>query len=215
MGPRCPERLASSLGHTASCGGGRIITQNTQAHHHEPHQGFSAEVSMCSRVSWVGIQQEHYAVVAYYAFYHFQQNANHKCNNRSIKRQQRKNKERKKKKSPGVVESFGLLLFPFPSRPTPFAKATVPKWGTSATRWTPCAYMGLDVRGKKHPAVAQRLPWRRSRGPPAMWGSARRAPRVCRSCRAPCRRAPGASRAANSASDTVRRGRGGARPRRR
>lgn len=83
------------------------------------------------------------------------------------------------------MDSFGLLLLPVPFPASPSAKATAPKWGTSATRWTPCAYVGLDVRGKRHRAVAQRLPWRRSRGPPATWGSARRAPRAWRFGHAP------------------------------
>lgn len=126
----------------------------------------------------------------------------------SAKRQQRRGQGG----SPGVVDSFGLLLLPVPFPASSSAKATVPKWGILATRRTPRAYVGPDVRSKRHRAVAQRLPWRRSRGPPATWGSARRAPRAWRFGHAPCCSIARAARAARSAPDPARGGRGRARP---
>lgn len=68
-----------------------------------------------SGVSLLGTRQTHFAVVAYYTFYHSQQNANRKCESRNTTQQQRKIRKIKIRKQ----ESFWTLLYPV----CPFTKA--------------------------------------------------------------------------------------------
>lgn len=147
MGPRCPERLASSLGHTASCGGDRIIAQNTQAHHHEP-----TKVSVQKKPAgvlgfrWWGSNK---SILLLLHITHSTSSSKMRIVNvtGSVKRQQRKNKARGREK-PRSCGEFLVTFIPLPG-PPPFAKVTVPEWGTSATRGSPCAYVGLEVRAAR------------------------------------------------------------------
>lgn len=106
----------SSLGHTASCGGGRIIAQNTQAHHHEPNKvSVQKKPAGVLGFRWWGSNK---SILLLLHITHSTSSGKMRIVNvtGSVKRQQRKNKARGEK-SPGVVESFWLLLFPFPGLP--------------------------------------------------------------------------------------------------
>lgn len=160
----------------------------------------------CSRVSSVGTQQNDLAAVAYYAFYHFQHNAKHKCEKRKYSTSAKRKKKSERKNLGKCI--FWILLLSFPA--SPFTKATFAKLGTSAgparlpaAKWALSqlsrnAYHGVravapERRGEAH--VTDREP-----GDPAAHHVAAR---------------PAASRAARPGTRTLRARAGGGTPARR
>lgn len=104
----------------------------------------------------MGSQQNHFAVVTYYAFYHFQQSADHKCKNQEILNSRKKKSRR--------VECFWIFFVPFSA-----SSSTKLLQRLEALQDLPgsARLSGLWHRRGRRAPEGQHLPWRLEPWPPS------------------------------------------------